>query len=195
MWVGIYQQIQLARQVVDHRQFFGLQQQNVRTAQGVGWTCVQQLFFNMPHGVIAKIARESATKPRHTGAQRHFETLLVGGDEIQRIAMVGFNDDTVGHHLGVRLVAKTLCTQKSMGGQADETVAPESLATHHRFQQKTVFAAVMGECQFQIQREWRFQIGKRLGHQGNTVIALCGQTFKFEFRDHREPPQLSPSGP
>ena len=70
----------------------------------------------------------------------------------------------------------------------------KALATHHGFQQKTVLATVFGKSQFEVERQRGFQIGKRLGHEGNAVVALQGQAFVFEFGDHREPPQLSPTG-
>jgi hypothetical protein len=38
--------------------------------------------------------------------------------------------------------------------------------------------------QFQVERQWRFEVGKGLGHQGNAVEALAGQALKFKFCDH-----------
>ena len=83
--VGINDQKELARQVVDHRQFFALQQQNVGATQGIWRAGVDQFFFDVAHGVVAKIACQPTTKPRQARAQRNLETFLIGIDKVQRI--------------------------------------------------------------------------------------------------------------
>ena len=186
--VGVHHQVKLARQVVDDRQFFGLQQQDVGASHGVGWAAVLQLFLDVAHRVVAKVTGQSATKARHARAQGHFESLLIAGNEVQRVAVVGFHHHAVGHDLGVRFVAKTIGTQQGACWQPNEAVAAKALAAHHRLQQKTVLAAVLGEGEFEVQRKGGFQVCKSLDHQGNAVVALGRQAFEFKFCDHGEPP-------
>ena len=133
---------------------------------------VHQFLFDMAHRVIAKITRQAATKTRHAWAQGHFETRLVTGNEVQRIAVVGFHHHAVGHHLGVGGLSKAIGTQESAGGQANEAVATKTLAAHHRLQQKTVLATVLVKSQLQVERERGFKVGKRFEHQGDAVKAL-----------------------
>ena len=44
----------------------------------------------------AKVARQTAAKARHTGAQRHLKALLVGGNKVQRITRCAFHHYAVG---------------------------------------------------------------------------------------------------
>ena len=147
-----------------------------------------QFFLDVAHRVIAKITGQATTKTWHARAQGHFESLLVAGYEVQWVAVVGFHHHAVGHHLGVRINTKTIGTQQGAGGQTDEAVAAKALSADHGFEQKAVAAAILGEGEFQIQRQRCFQVGKRLDHQGNAVIALGRQAFEFKFGDHGEPP-------
>ena len=67
------------------------------------------------------------------------------------------------------------------GGQADEAVAAEALAADHGLEQERVLAGVLALGQLQVQRERGFEIGKCFRDQGNTVVALRGERFEFEF--------------
>ena len=96
----------------------------------------------MTHRVVAEIAGQAAAKARQAGPQGHLEALLVSADEIQRVAAVALHHCAIGHHLGHGLRAKTAGAQQRARWQADEAVAAETLAAHHRFQQETVFAAI-----------------------------------------------------
>ena len=158
--VHIDHQMQLARQVVDHRQLFALQQQDVGAMQLVGRATGFQLFLDVAHRVVAKIARQSATKARHTGAQRHLEALLVAGNKVQRIGLRGLDHHAVGHHLGAGLGAKATTAQQGARRQANKAVAPKALATHHRLQQKRVRR--VGR-ELEVERQRGFQVGKGLG--------------------------------
>jgi hypothetical protein len=71
--------------------------------------------------------------------------------------------------------------QQRLGRQADEGVAAEALAADHRFQQEGVLAGVLALGQLQVERERGFEIGECFRDQGNTVVALRGQRFEFEF--------------
>ena len=83
--VGIDDEVKLTRQVVDHRQLFTLQQQDVRAAQRVGWAGLLQLLFDVAHRVITKISGQATTKSRQAWSQRNLEALLIVSNEIQRI--------------------------------------------------------------------------------------------------------------
>ena len=54
--VHIHNQMQFARQVVNHRQFFALQQQDVGAMQFIGRASRLQFFLDVAHHVIAKVA-------------------------------------------------------------------------------------------------------------------------------------------
>ena len=110
--VDVHQQRQLARQVVNHRQLFGLQQQDIGATQAVGRATVYQFLFNMAHRVVAKVTGQTAAKTRHARTQCHFETRLVTGNEVQGIAVIGFHHHAIGHHLGVGRLSKTIGTQQ-----------------------------------------------------------------------------------
>ena len=128
--------------------------------QRVGRATGLQLFLDVAHCVVAKIARQSTTKAGHAGAQRHLKALLVAGNKVQRIGLRGLDHHTVGHHLGAGLGAKAAAAQKRARRQANKAVAPKALATHHRLQQKRVRR--IGR-ELEVERQWGFQVGKSLG--------------------------------
>ena len=66
------------------------------------------------------------------------------------------------------------------GRQADEGIASEALATHHGFEQEGI-STVGGIRQLEIEAERAVQIGQRLQHDRDAVIALCCQRLEFEF--------------
>ncbi len=98
---------------------------------------------------------------------------------------MGFHHRAVRHDLGLGLGPKATGAQEGARRQADKAVAAKALTTHHGFQQKAVLAIALGVGQLQIEREWGFEVGKRLGHQRNAVVALAGQAFEFKFCNHR----------
>ena len=182
--VHINQQVQLAREVVDHSQLFALQQQDVGRADCIGRACCLQPFLDMAYRVVAEVTRQPAAKTRQARHQRHLESLLVRHDEVQRIAVRGFLHHAIGHHFGSGLAAKTAGTQQGVRGQPDEAVAPEALAPHYRLEQKAVPAAIFGMRELEVEGKRRFQIGKGLQHQRNAVVALRGQMVEFDFGHH-----------
>jgi hypothetical protein len=182
--VGVHDQVQLARQVVDDRQLLALQQQDVGAAQGVGRAALFQLLLDVAHHVVAEVAGQAAAEPRQARTQGHLEAALVGRDEVQRVALGALDHLAVGDHLGHRVGAEAGGAQQRAGGQADEAVAAEALAAHHRFQQEAVAAVALGVGQLQVQRQGGFEVGERLRYQWDAVVALQGQTLEFEFGDH-----------
>ena len=183
--VGVDDQVELARQVVDDGQLLTLQQQDVGAAEGVGRAAVRQLLLDMAHRVITEITGQTAAKTRQTGTQGYLEALLVGGDKVQRIAAGALHHHAVAHHLGFGVGAETTGAQQRARRQADKAVAAKALTADHGLQQKAVLAAILGEGQLQVQRQRGFQIGKGFRHQGDAVKALCAQAFEFEFGNHQ----------
>jgi hypothetical protein len=174
--VGVDDQVQAAGQVVDDRQFLALQQQDVGGVDAARQHRAGQARLDVAHRVVAEVARQAAAEARQAGPQRDLETLLVGGDEVQRVALEGLDDLAVGDDLG----AEARGTQQAACGQADEGIAPEALAPHDRLEQEAEGAAA-GELQ--VQRERGFQVRQRLGGQRDAVVAFGGQAVEFGFGD------------
>ncbi len=154
--VGVHDEGELAREVINHRQLFGLQQQDVGHAQIIGRARVHEFLFDMAHGVVTKVACQAAAKTWQSLTQRHFETLLVVGHKIERVACVSFDHHAIGHHLGLRGIAKTTCTQQRTRWQTNEAVTPKALTAHHGFEQEAALAIVLYMRQLEVQRERGF---------------------------------------
>ena len=182
--VGIDDEVELAREVVDDGHLFALQQHDVGRAQAVGRTAVLQLFLDIAHGVIAEIAGQTAAKARHARRDGHLEALLIGRDEVQRIAAGSLHHLAIGHDLGPGLVAEARGAHKAACRQADEAVAAEALAADDGFQQEAVLAVAIGMGQLEIEGQRGFEVGKGLDQQRDAVIALGRKRFEFQFRDH-----------
>jgi len=135
--IGIDDEVEPARQVVDHRQLFALQQHDVGRVEPAGQLRFRELGFDVAHRVVAEVAGQAAAEARQARPQRHLEALLVGGDEVERVALMCLDDLAVGHDLAV----KAGRPQQRVGRQADERIASEALAAHHRFEQEAVLAA------------------------------------------------------
>jgi len=129
--VGINDQVQLAREVVDDCQLFALQQQDVRRAQRVERAGGFELFLDVAHSVIAKIASQAATKTGEPRAQRHFEALLVLLNEVQRVTRCSLDHLAITQNFGFGLRAKATGSHQRTRWQANEAVAAKALATHH----------------------------------------------------------------
>ncbi len=175
--VGVHDQVQLARQVVDHGQLFGDHQLDVRQAQFVARAGVGQLALDVAHRVVAEVAGQAAAEARQAGTQRHLEARLILLDEVERIALVRFDYFAVLDDLGEIAGG----AQQRVGRQADEGIAAEALAAHHRLQQEGVLAGVLRLGQLEVERERGFEVGEGFRDQWNAVIALVGQRFEFEF--------------
>ena len=75
--VGVDDEREFAGKVVNHSQLLALQQQDIGAMQFVRRAGFLQLFLDVAHGIIAKIARQTAAKTWHAGLQSDFEALLV----------------------------------------------------------------------------------------------------------------------
>ena len=131
--VGVDHQVDAAGQVVDDDQLVHVHQHQVRRAAfhagREGLDRRAQAGLDVAHRVVAEIARQAAAETRHAGAQRDLEARLVLLDECQRVAVMGFADLAVA---APRCGARGWITARR---QADERIAAEALAAHHRFHQ------------------------------------------------------------
>ena len=71
---------------------------------------MNEFFLYMAHRVVAEITGQTAAKTRHARSQSHFETLLIGLNEIQWIASGGFNHLAIGDDFGDGVLTKALGT-------------------------------------------------------------------------------------
>ena len=180
--VGVDHQVDAAGQVVDDDQLVHVHQHQVRRAAfhagREGLDRRAQAGLDVAHRVVAEIARQAAAETRHAGAQRDLEARLVLLDECQRVAVMGFADLAVVQHLGARAAGADHRARR----QADERIAAEALAAHHRFHQAGHAAGLgAGMGQLQVDAQRRVQVGIGLGHQRDAVVALGGEGFEFDF--------------
>ena len=146
---------------------------------------MRQLGLDESHRVVAEVASQAAAKARQARLQRHLEALLIGRDEIQRVAFVAFDHDAICDHLG----HKASGSQHRARGQPDEGIAPEALTADDGFEEKTVGAADaqvsgLGCCQLQVQRERGLKVRKSLGDQRDAVVSLGCEAIEFSVCHH-----------
>ena len=174
--IGIDDEIDHAAEVVDDGQLVHHQQQQVGHADGVGFLDIADLGLDEVHHVVAKIAGQTTTEARQPGQQVDAVAALVLLHEGQRIALDGLDHLAITHHLDMG----ALGADGGPGRQADEGIASEALAPHHGFEQEGI-STVGGIRQLEIEAERTVQIGQRLQHDRDAVIALCCQRLEFEF--------------
>ncbi len=183
--VGVDDEVQPPRQVVDDRDLLALDEQHVGRAERIGERPRarrrRQPRLDVADRVVAEVAGEAAAKARQPGPERDPEALLVGGDEVDRVAFVGLDDAPVGDDLG----AKAGRAQQRARRQADERVAAEALAADHRLEQEAVapgdIDVAVGTRELEVERQWRLEVGERLGDQRDAVESLQRQALEFEF--------------
>ena len=175
--VGVDDEVEPARQVVDHRELLGLQQQDVGRVEAAGLGRPGEPGLDVAHGVVAEVACEPAAEARQARAQGDLEAALVGLDEVERVALVRLDDAAVGHDLG----RPPGGLHAGARGQADEGVAAEALAADDRFQQE---ALRLPAGELEVQRQRRLEVGEGLEDHRDAVEALAGQALEFEFGDH-----------
>ena len=175
--IGVDDQVELAGEVVDHRDFLGQQQLDVGQAEIVARRGVRELLLDVAHRVVAEIAGEAAAEARQAGALRNLEARLERGDEIKRIAVVRLDDLAVAHDFGdtgARAYERA-CRQ------ADERIAAEAFAADHRFEQERIGAAAFRLRQFQVEGQRRFEVGQGFRDQRDAVVAFVRERLEFEF--------------
>ena len=104
--VGVDDQVEPAREVVDDRELLALHEQDVGHADRVGPRSRRgrrgEPRLDVAHRVVAEVAGEAAAEARQAGPERDLEAGLPGGDEVERVAVVGLDDPAVGDDLGAK---------------------------------------------------------------------------------------------
>ncbi len=145
--------------------------------------CFGEARLDVTHRVVAEVTRQSAGETRQAGQRCDLETSLVFLDVVQRIGDLLCGLTSSCSQRDLLAAHRDAC----FGRQADEGIAPETLAALHRFQQ--VGKRFVGELQ--IQRQRRVEIGEGLRGQRDAVVALFGKCVEFLFSDggqHKKPP-------
>ena len=169
--LGINNQRQLARQVIDHRNLLRQEQDDVRHAQGIRFVRMGKAGFDIAHGVVAEAADQPAAKARQTRQRRDAETFQIRADEIQRISVVR----TLGNTVAIEQQnLPGIDDQTGRAGEADKRIAAETLAALDGFEQVGIRAV----GQLEVDRQRRVEISKCFEGDGDAVIAFGGQTLK-----------------
>ena len=129
--------------------------------------------LDVANGVVAEIAGQPAAKTRQPGPRRGSIAAQELADERQRIALMPLDDPAAILDFDLAPAA----ADADLRRQADERVAPEALAADDRFQQ--VGKALVGELE--VERKRRVEVGERLEHERNAVIALRRERAEFGF--------------
>src|SRR5262249_44932044 len=93
--IGIDDQRDPSRKVIDDRELFGQQQQDVRDVRKLRRASrrrIGELRFDMAHGVVAKVAGKATAKAWKTGPRCRAEAVEKLSDELERIAFVPFDN-------------------------------------------------------------------------------------------------------
>ena len=135
-------QRELAGEVVDNRDLFREQQQNVGRAERIVELGAGQPRLDVAHRVVAEAADQPAREARQIVAWRHLDALHELGDVIERVAVIAPLDQPVAGEQQRRALVHF---DARVGRQADHRIAAEALAALHRFEQVAV--GLVGEFQ------------------------------------------------
>ncbi len=140
--IGMHDHHQLAGQVVEHHDFIGHHEQNIRRLQGVLVHALFQPWLDITHRVVTEVTHQTTAKAWQTFQVRRTKPLLEILDPLQRVVTVGFFDQFT---VGAQLDALPVHAQYRATRQADNGVAPPLLAALHGLEQIGVRPA--GELQ------------------------------------------------
>ena len=164
--VGVHAERERGAQVVEHDQLVGAHQQDVGRAERVGLAALEP-GLEIPHAVVAEVPDQAAGQARQAGHGLVAETRGVLAQPRQRVGELGGLDDTaLAPHLG----AAAMDAQDFAARQADEGVAPETLAALHRVQQ--VGIGRVGELE--VGADGRVEVARQLAGEDDAVV--CGQS-------------------
>ncbi len=68
--------------------------------------------------------------------------------------------------------------------QTNKRIPSKPLTPNHRLEQKTVGLI----CKFEIERQWRVEVGLKYPHERDSVIALRRKGFELSLRNHSDIP-------
>jgi hypothetical protein len=172
--LGIDDQRQLAREVVDHRNFFGKQQHDVGNSEVVRFLGARQPGFDIADGVVAEAADQATAEARQAGGRSGTKALHVLADEVERVGVVfAFGDAIAVQHQHLMRIDH----DPRRAGQADDRVTAKALAALHRFEQVGVGAV----GQLQVDRQRRVEIGEGFERHRDAVVAFGGQAIEIGF--------------
>src|SRR4051812_3376456 len=138
-----------------------------------------ELRLDMPNGVVPEIAGKAAAETRQARLRRRAEAAQERAQERERIAVVALDDAAAILDLDVR----SRDADADFRRQADERIAAEALASDDGFEQERVMLV----REFQVQRKRRIEVGERLQHERNAVVALRRQRLELRFGQHDGP--------
>ena len=177
----MHDQVQAALEVVEHRQLFGMQQQDVRRAQLVAATRRRQARFDVADALKAKPADQAPGEAGQTGQLRHRVGAAQGLDLGERIGdLAGFHHGA-GFADGQGMAVEGIHPARR---QADDGIAPEAFAALDRFKQ--IGMRAVGELQ--IDRERRVQVGQHFTDDGDAGVAFSGLLLELLERDQDDFP-------
>ena len=173
--VGEHDQKQPSGQIVDHRQLLREQQQHVGAAERIGLEpTAREPRLDPAHRVVAEIAHQAAAQARQPGKLRDAVARKKLAHERQRIPTLGrFRHFIAVQHGDVTAYG----AHRRAGREADERIAPETLAADHRFEQ----VGIRPVGKLEIDRQRRVEVGAGFEDDGNAVVALRGEPLEFCF--------------
>ena len=187
--VGIDDEGEPAGQVVEHRQFVGQQQVDVRHAERIGLVPAGfEPVLDIAHHVVAEVADQPAGEARQARQIGHpvaVDEVLHEAERVGRLAVLDL--DLVTQHADVVATHDDARLRR----QAENGVAAPALAALHRFEQ----IGVRRVGQLEIGGQRRVEVGQRLARDRNAVVAgayerlelivIHGQTGKRELNGRR----------
>ncbi len=177
--IDIHDEVQLRGQVVEHHQFLGQHQQDVRGAEMIGIGVVGQSRLDVADAVVAEIADQTAVESRQTVQLGDAEAGHILLDPAQRIFRFNLLEDFV---VAFQRHLTALHPNATAATEADDGVAAPFLAALHRFEQVTV--GLVGELEIDAERG--FEVGEQLAREGD---AVTGGRELFElFQFHEDSP-------
>src|SRR4051812_37897029 len=196
--IGVHDQIQLARKIVDHRKLLGQQQQDIRAIERIGLGHRRELVLDIAHRLVTEHANQPAAEARQPRYHGRTKARLARRHELERILVL-----RLLHQLIVAILRAAVPAhfEPRVGRQADERVASEPLAALHGFEE--VRPRTVGELEvdgkrsvevsegFQHQRDTRVTLGRklpeiRLGHDPSTKnVLLKTETTKASRQTRR----------
>ena len=138
---------------------------------------MREFFFDIAHGVVAKVTDQPAAKTRQLRCifdGRDFETREIFFDVIQRVGNRALFCNCAACKFRALIAADFDARFRS---ESNKRIPSETLAADHGFEQ--VGIRLVGELE--VDRQRRVEIGKRLQHEGDAVVTRLREPRKFGF--------------
>ena len=185
--IGIDDEVQLARKVVEDGQLLAEQQQHVRATEHIGLApSRRKTWLDPSHRVIAQVADEASTEVRQARDGRCLEPSEITTSEVERVLLVLLDDEAIPQHRD----AVTRGPQRRPRYQANVGIASKALAADHGLEKEG--ARPVG--QLEIRRKRGVEIGDGLERQRNPVESLAAQALEFVFSHGTAPRGFGTAG-